>query len=176
MDSYGVPAEQLSDDDLKRQRDEAHGTREWALRRGSDEQFQRHTARMLELEQEYLRRQLKQQALHCTALLDEATRVSNTLSGLALQLEDQLDEPPAQEAPALPAPPAAASPAMEAIGATGSWAFDSHPDRLEAAPDHGMAKEEPDLAHRAAPTSTDSAADTPKWRGWWVGPRHQTPA
>lgn len=52
----GVPASELSDDDLERQGTQAHSTRNWVFLHGTAEQFQTHTERMLELEQEYLRR------------------------------------------------------------------------------------------------------------------------
>lgn len=53
---HGVPASELSDDDLERQVTHAHETRNWMFLHGTAEQFTTHTARMLELEQEYLRR------------------------------------------------------------------------------------------------------------------------
>lgn len=59
MDSRGVPADQLSDDDLERQGRQAHATRQWVFLHGTAEQFKNHTERMLELEQEYLRRHPK---------------------------------------------------------------------------------------------------------------------
>jgi hypothetical protein len=55
-DEYGVPATQLSDDELERQGVQAHATRHWVFLHGTAEQFRTHTHRMLELEQEYLRR------------------------------------------------------------------------------------------------------------------------
>jgi hypothetical protein len=164
MDSYGVPAEQLSDDDLERQRGEAHGTREWALRRGSDEEFQRHTARMLELEQEYLRRQLRRQACEWRVVAEEATRLGNAVRGLVMQMEDRLDAHHAEATAALPPPPpppAVVSATVDAIIATGSWAPDTHPDRLETAPEDWTAGERRAPAHRATPASN--------WRGWWGG-------
>lgn len=52
----GVPARELSDAELERQGVQAHATRHWVFLHGTAEQFRTHTSRMLELEQEYLRR------------------------------------------------------------------------------------------------------------------------
>jgi hypothetical protein len=54
--SAGRPAAELSDEELESQGTQAHGTRNWVFLHGTAEQFSRHTSRMLELEQEYLRR------------------------------------------------------------------------------------------------------------------------
>lgn len=53
---HGVPAHELTDDELERQGVHAHATRHWVFLHGTAEQFRTHTHRMLELEQEYLRR------------------------------------------------------------------------------------------------------------------------
>ena len=55
-DRPGVPARELSDEELERQGVHAHTTRHWVFLHGTAEQFRTHTERMLELEQEYLRR------------------------------------------------------------------------------------------------------------------------
>ena len=55
-DEHGVPARELSDKELERQGVQAHATRHWVFLHGTAEQFRTHTQRMLELEQEYLRR------------------------------------------------------------------------------------------------------------------------
>jgi hypothetical protein len=55
-DRPGVPARELSDEELERQGVHAHATRHWVFLHGTAEQFRTHTERMLELEQEYLRR------------------------------------------------------------------------------------------------------------------------
>lgn len=55
----GVPASELSDEDLERQGTHAHETRNWVFLHGTAEQFHTHTERMLELEQEYIRRHPK---------------------------------------------------------------------------------------------------------------------
>lgn len=57
--AVGVPAAHLSDTDLAAQGTQAHATRNWVFLHGTAEQFRRHTERMLELEQEYLRRHPK---------------------------------------------------------------------------------------------------------------------
>ncbi|HUR76149.1 MAG TPA: DUF6158 family protein [Sporichthya sp.] len=57
--AYGVPASQLSDAELEHQGNQAHATRHWVFLHGTADQFRRHTERMLELEQEYLRRHPK---------------------------------------------------------------------------------------------------------------------
>lgn len=55
-EEHGVPARELSDEELERQGIQAHATRHWVFLHGTAEQFRTHTRRMLELEQEYLRR------------------------------------------------------------------------------------------------------------------------
>lgn len=55
----GRPASELSDEELEQQGKAAHDTRNWVFLHGSAEQFATHTARMLELEQEYLKRHPK---------------------------------------------------------------------------------------------------------------------
>ncbi len=52
----GIPARELSDEELERQGVHAHAMRHWVFLHGTAEQFRTHTERMLELEQEYLRR------------------------------------------------------------------------------------------------------------------------
>jgi hypothetical protein len=51
-----VPASELSDAELERQGVQAHATRHWVFLHGTAQQFNTHTERMLELEQEYLAR------------------------------------------------------------------------------------------------------------------------
>jgi len=58
-ESQGRPARELSDEELEQQGTHAHETRNWVFLHGTAEQFATHTARMLELEQEYLRRHPK---------------------------------------------------------------------------------------------------------------------
>ncbi len=52
----GIPAAQLSDEDLTREVDQLHMTRHDAFLHGTRDAFDTHTARMLSLEYEYLRR------------------------------------------------------------------------------------------------------------------------
>lgn len=54
--TVGVPARELSDAELAQQGTQAHASRNWVFLHGTSEQFRRHTERMLELEQEYIRR------------------------------------------------------------------------------------------------------------------------
>ena len=53
----GVPAADLSDDDLYRELHELYRTRLDTLRHGSEQALATHTERMTELEADYLRRQ-----------------------------------------------------------------------------------------------------------------------
>ncbi|MGZ4441973.1 MAG: DUF6158 family protein [Nocardioidaceae bacterium] len=53
---HGRPAAELSDEELETQGKQLHDTRNWVFLHGTAAQFQTHTSRMLELEQEYLRR------------------------------------------------------------------------------------------------------------------------
>jgi hypothetical protein len=55
----GRPAAELSDDELETQGKQLHDSRNWAFLHGTAAQFETHTQRMLELEQEYLRRHPK---------------------------------------------------------------------------------------------------------------------
>jgi hypothetical protein len=59
MQERGLPARELSDEELERQGTRAHLTRNRVFLHGAAEQFRHHTERMLELEQEYLRRHPK---------------------------------------------------------------------------------------------------------------------
>lgn len=52
----GRAASELTDEELEQQGKAAHDTRNWVFLNGTAEQFATHTSRMLELEQEYLRR------------------------------------------------------------------------------------------------------------------------
>jgi GNAT superfamily N-acetyltransferase len=57
--SSGRPAAELTDSELETQGKQLHDTRNWVFLHGSAAQFETHTRRMLELEQEYLRRHPK---------------------------------------------------------------------------------------------------------------------
>ena len=53
---HGVDPRELGDDDLVREVTHLHETRHEAMRGASESAFEAHTRRMLELEQEYIRR------------------------------------------------------------------------------------------------------------------------
>lgn len=53
---HGIPPNELADDDLRREVKHLHETRHDTLLGGSEDALQTHTERMLELEQEFLRR------------------------------------------------------------------------------------------------------------------------
>lgn len=101
----GLPARELSDEELERQGTYAHATRNWVFLHGTAEQYQRHTERMLELEQEYLRRHPKrtwQGSAGDPQQVDEATRLRLALRGLQRQIDailaEGLDGRPVDEA------------------------------------------------------------------------------
>jgi hypothetical protein len=86
----GRPARELTDAELEQQGTHAHATRNWVFLHGTAEQYTRHTERMLELEQEYLRRHPKrtwQGAGDAPQEVDEATRLRLALRGLQRQIE-----------------------------------------------------------------------------------------
>jgi antirestriction protein ArdC len=56
LDEVGIPAEELSDEDLMRELAVLHRTREDALQHGSSQALSHHTDRSEELESEYVRR------------------------------------------------------------------------------------------------------------------------
>lgn len=99
----GVPATELSDEELEQQGTHAHATRNWVFLHGSAEQFARHTTRMLELEREYLRRHPKRtwQGSGGRASDTEATAEAwrETVRGIIGQLETlvNLPDPKPQE-------------------------------------------------------------------------------
>jgi hypothetical protein len=55
-DGHGVPPEQLADDVLRREVAHLHETRHDTMLNGSQDAFETHTRRMLELENEFIRR------------------------------------------------------------------------------------------------------------------------
>jgi hypothetical protein len=99
IELQGVPAGQLTDEELERQGTYAHATRTWVLLHGTADQFRRHTERMLELEQEYVRRHPKRtwQGMAGTggeaAGQDDLSRLRLALRGVASQIEALLAEP-----------------------------------------------------------------------------------
>ena len=101
----GRPARELSDEELESQGTHAHATRNWVFLHGTAEQYSRHTERMIELEQEYLRRHPKrtwQGAGDDPQQVDEATRLRLALRSLQRQIDailaEGLDERPDDEA------------------------------------------------------------------------------
>jgi hypothetical protein len=107
--SRGVPVGELTDAELEAQGTAAHATRNWVFLHGTADQFRTHTERMLDLEQEYLRRFPKrtwQGSGDSPADVDEATRLRLALRGLATQIASLLADTPQAAA----APPEAASP------------------------------------------------------------------
>lgn len=96
----GRPASELSDEELEQQGKNAHETRNWVFLHGSAEQFATHTARMLELEAEYVRRYPKrtwQGSGGAPTEESELAIVRKALRGVLVQLEALL-EPSAREA------------------------------------------------------------------------------
>ncbi|MCH1866553.1 DUF6158 family protein [Nocardioides sp. CFH 31398] len=96
----GRPAAELSDDELEQQGRNAHETRNWVFLHGTAEQFATHTSRMLELEQEYLRRHPKRTWQGSGGAATEESQLvvlRKALRGVLVQLEALL-EPAAVEA------------------------------------------------------------------------------
>lgn len=92
----GRPARELTDAELEQQGTHAHATRNWVFLHGTAEQYRRHTERMLELEEEYLRRHPKRtwQGVGGEPVpVDEATRLRLALRSVARQIEALLAEP-----------------------------------------------------------------------------------
>jgi hypothetical protein len=86
----GRPARELSDDELEQQGKNAHDTRNWVFLHGTADQFATHTARMLELEQEYLRRHPKRTWQGSGGAATDESQVAvlrKALRGVLLQLE-----------------------------------------------------------------------------------------
>ncbi|MFH5821933.1 DUF6158 family protein [Georgenia sp. AZ-5] len=95
MERNGVPAGELSDEELERQGARAHATRNWVFLHGTAQQYQAHTDRMLELEQEYLRRHPKrtwQGTAPGPSEVDDLTRLRTAMKGMLRQMEELLSE------------------------------------------------------------------------------------
>lgn len=99
----GRPAHELSDTELEQQGTTAHETRNWVFLNGTAEQFATHTARMLELEQEYLRRhpmRTWQGSGGAAGERSELDVLKQALRGILVQITALLDhEPAAHDAP-----------------------------------------------------------------------------
>lgn len=103
---HGVPAAELSDADLEQQGKQAHDTRNWVFLHGSAEQFARHTARMLELEHEYVRRHPRRTWQGSGGAADDPRHTAEhwraTIKAVVQQLEALIELPdptPRQPAP-----------------------------------------------------------------------------
>jgi hypothetical protein len=145
MEHQGVPATELTDEELARQGTHAHATRNWVFLHGTAEQFRHHTERMLELEQEYLRRYPKR-----------TWQGSGGAGGLDLAEVDTLEQVRhltrayATALDALLARRDAGKPAADAAGAAPADGADAEREllrRYAAAPEGRMHKLE---AHQAA--------------------------
>jgi Family of unknown function (DUF6158) len=98
----GVPAHDLSDEDLERQGVHAHAMRHWVFLHGTAEQFRTHTERMLELEQEYLRRHPQrtwQGSGGDTTAPSRDDRIRDLVRTFSGAITALLDEEPAPSAP-----------------------------------------------------------------------------
>lgn len=111
MESRGLPAHELSDAELEHQGSQAHATRNWVFLHGSAEQFRRHTERMLELEQEYLRRHPKRtwqgaaggdETGETLTDLDRLARMRQLFRSFTQQMEALLADPGTQTPPGEP--------------------------------------------------------------------------
>ena len=157
----GRPAAELSDEELEQQGTQAHATRNWVFLHGSAEQFARHTSRMLELEQEYLRRhpQRTWQGTGGAAADREATAAAwrETLTGIIRQLEALIslpDPPPGQ-------PSAGVDPAQAFLQRMAQEGGAMH--KLEAhqvARDVGLGRRESWKSERCARNQKGSAGDS----------------
>jgi Family of unknown function (DUF6158) len=95
----GRPARELSDEELEHQGKNAHETRNWVFLHGTAEQFATHTARMLELEQEYLHRHPKRTWQGSGGAATDESQIAvlhSALHGIIWQLQALL-EPPAHD-------------------------------------------------------------------------------
>ena len=120
----GRPVRELTDEELEQQGKNAHDTRNWVFLNGTAEQFATHTSRMLELEQEYLRRHPKRTWQGSGGAPDETSDVEvlrSALRGLATQIEALLEREPAPEerSAGLPADPELALLALVAAAPDG---------------------------------------------------------
>jgi len=106
-DHLGRPVEDLTDEELEQQGKNAHDTRNWVFLNGTAEQFATHTSRMLELEQEYLRRHPKRTWQGSGGAPDQKSDVDvmrTALRGIVAQLEALLDRESTGDQSSGPAP------------------------------------------------------------------------
>jgi len=103
----GRPVRDLTDEELEQQGKTAHDTRNWVFLNGTAEQFATHTTRMLELEQEYLRRHPKRTWQGSGGAPDQTSDVDvlkKALRGIVSQLEALLEQEPVADGPPGPEP------------------------------------------------------------------------
>jgi Family of unknown function (DUF6158) len=101
-DRPGVPARELSDEELERQGVHAHAMRHWVFLHGTAEQFRTHTERMLELEQEYLRRHPQrtwQGSGSGSVVPSRDERIRDLVQTFSRAITSLLDEQPAAATP-----------------------------------------------------------------------------
>ena len=106
-DPAGRPVRDLTDEELEQQGKNAHDTRNWVFLNGTAQQFATHTARMLELEQEYLRRHPKRTWQGSGGAPDQKSDVDvlrTALRGIVTQLVALLDREPQGDAGSGPSP------------------------------------------------------------------------
>jgi hypothetical protein len=99
-DSHGRPAGELSDEELEQQGKQAHDTRNWVFLHGTAEQFATHTSRMLELEQEYLRRHPKRTWQGSGGASDTTSDIEvlhGAVRSIITQLEGLLERTPSDQ-------------------------------------------------------------------------------
>jgi hypothetical protein len=103
----GRPVRDLTDEELEQQGKTAHDTRNWVFLNGTAEQFATHTTRMLELEQEYLRRHPKRTWQGSGGAPDQTSDVDvlkKALRGIVTQLEALLEQEPVADGSPGPEP------------------------------------------------------------------------
>jgi hypothetical protein len=106
-DQVGRPVRDLTDEELEQQGKNAHDTRNWVFLNGTAEQFATHTSRMLELEQEFLRRHPKRTWQGSGGAPDQKSDVDvlrTALRGILAQLEALLDREPQDDQSSGPPP------------------------------------------------------------------------
>lgn len=94
-DNVGRPVRELSDEELEQQGKAAHDTRNWVFLNGTAEQFATHTTRMLQLEQEYVRRHPKRTWQGSGGAAEQASELDVlrlAIRGIAAQLEGLLEQ------------------------------------------------------------------------------------